>query len=95
MTTDGLEGPDFGYHYTEALEKVIEAKREDRSLPEPPHPTPPSRGGVRWSGRSIREITACPAGPSPLAHVAPEGCGCCCATVLRLMLHQRLRDPER
>ncbi|MGY5049898.1 non-homologous end joining protein Ku [Streptomyces sp. 900105755] len=38
MATDRLEGPDFVDHYTEALEKVIEAKREDRELPEAPEP---------------------------------------------------------
>ncbi|MFJ9351728.1 Ku protein [Streptomyces sp. NPDC101237] len=36
MTTDRLEGPDFVDQYTEALEKVIEAKREDRELPAAP-----------------------------------------------------------
>ncbi|MEU2624986.1 Ku protein [Streptomyces sp. NPDC007157] len=38
MSTDRLEGPDFVDHYTEALEKVIEAKREDRELPQAPDP---------------------------------------------------------
>ncbi|MGW7544459.1 hypothetical protein ACWGKQ_25655 [Streptomyces sp. NPDC054770] len=38
MTTDRLEGPDFVDHYTEALEKVIDAKREDRQLPDVPEP---------------------------------------------------------
>ncbi|WTN37530.1 hypothetical protein OHB00_01375 [Streptomyces sp. NBC_00631] len=42
MTTDRLEGPDFADHYTEALEKVIEAKREDRELPEAPEPEKPA-----------------------------------------------------
>ncbi|MFF4307923.1 Ku protein [Streptomyces sp. NPDC001601] len=41
MATDRLEGPDFVDHYTEALEKVIEAKREDRELPEAPEPEKP------------------------------------------------------
>ncbi|MFF4902891.1 Ku protein [Streptomyces sp. NPDC001068] len=42
MTTDRLEGPDFVDHYTEALEKVIEAKREDHALPEVPEPENPA-----------------------------------------------------
>ncbi|SEF17753.1 Transposase [Streptomyces sp. Ag109_O5-10] len=41
MAVDRLEGPDFVDHYTEALEKVIEAKREDRELPEAPEPEKP------------------------------------------------------
>ncbi|MEU9243589.1 Ku protein [Streptomyces sp. NPDC048385] len=42
MTTDRLEGPDFVDHYTEALEQVIEAKREDRELPAAPAPEKPA-----------------------------------------------------
>ncbi|MFF4121755.1 Ku protein [Streptomyces sp. NPDC001714] len=42
MAVDRLEGPDFVDHYTEALEKVIEAKREDRDLPEAPEPEKPA-----------------------------------------------------
>jgi DNA end-binding protein Ku len=34
MTRDDLEGPEFEDAYTDALAKVIEAKREDRQLPE-------------------------------------------------------------
>jgi DNA end-binding protein Ku len=34
LSTDALEGPDFTDHYTEALEKVIEAKREGKKPPE-------------------------------------------------------------
>ncbi|MGV9351572.1 Ku protein, partial [Streptomyces spiralis] len=33
-----LEGPDFVDHYTEALEQVIEAKREHREPPAAPEP---------------------------------------------------------
>ncbi|MET8781816.1 Ku protein [Streptomyces sp. NPDC004589] len=36
MTRDDLEGPDFADHYTEALEQVIEAKREGHAPPEAP-----------------------------------------------------------
>ncbi|MGW2690123.1 non-homologous end joining protein Ku [Streptomyces sp. NPDC001414] len=42
MTTDRLEGPDFVDHYTEALGKIIEAKREDHALPEAPEPDQPA-----------------------------------------------------
>ncbi|MFE4824791.1 Ku protein [Streptomyces sp. NPDC056704] len=34
MTRDGLEGPEFADHYTDALEKVIEAKREGEEPPQ-------------------------------------------------------------
>jgi DNA end-binding protein Ku len=36
MTREDLEGPDFVDHYTEALEQVIEAKREGHAPPEMP-----------------------------------------------------------
>lgn len=38
MARDDLEGPDFVDHYTEALEQVIEAKREGHALPGVPEP---------------------------------------------------------
>lgn len=38
MTLDSLEGDDFVDRYTEALEQVIDAKREGRDLPEAPEP---------------------------------------------------------
>jgi DNA end-binding protein Ku len=38
MTRDDLEGPEFEDAYTDALAQVIEAKREDRRLPEMPEP---------------------------------------------------------
>ncbi|MCW7942869.1 DNA repair protein [Streptomyces hygroscopicus] len=38
MTRDDLEGPDFVDHYTEALQQVIEAKREGHAPPEVPEP---------------------------------------------------------
>ncbi|MGW3360845.1 Ku protein [Streptomyces bungoensis] len=34
MTIDALEGPDFHDRYTEAMAQLIEAKREERPLPE-------------------------------------------------------------
>lgn len=43
MTVDTLEGPDFVDHYTEALEQVIEAKREHQPLPEAPVPEQPTQ----------------------------------------------------
>ncbi|MGW4824620.1 non-homologous end joining protein Ku [Streptomyces sp. NPDC004227] len=39
MTRDDLTGPEFTDQYTEALHTVIEAKQEDRQLPEAPEPT--------------------------------------------------------
>ncbi|WP_338059085.1 Ku protein [Streptomyces humi] len=42
MTTDRLEGPEFVDHYTEALQQVIEAKREDHELPAAPEPEQPA-----------------------------------------------------
>ncbi|WP_217241036.1 Ku protein [Streptomyces sp. AC555_RSS877] len=38
LTRDNLDGPEFQDAYTGALAKVIEAKREDRALPEMPEP---------------------------------------------------------
>jgi len=40
MTRDGLDqdDPEFRDHYTEALEQIIEAKREHHELPEAPEP---------------------------------------------------------
>jgi DNA end-binding protein Ku len=38
MSRDDLDGPEFEDTYTDALAKVIEAKREDRELPEVPEP---------------------------------------------------------
>lgn len=38
MTRDNLTGPEFTDHYTEALHTVIEAKQEDRQLPQSPAP---------------------------------------------------------
>ncbi|MGW4823592.1 hypothetical protein ACWEP4_32745 [Streptomyces sp. NPDC004227] len=39
MTQDDLTGPEFTDRYTEALHAVIEAKQEDRQLPQVPEPT--------------------------------------------------------
>ncbi|MFJ6564698.1 Ku protein [Streptomyces sp. NPDC091412] len=39
MTRDDLTGPEFTDRYTEALHAVIEAKQEDRQLPQVPEPT--------------------------------------------------------
>ncbi|WSQ15053.1 Ku protein [Streptomyces sp. NBC_01231] len=41
MTRDDLEGPEFEDAYTDAMAKIIEAKREDRELPEVPEPEKP------------------------------------------------------
>jgi DNA end-binding protein Ku len=38
MTRDDLTGPEFTDHYSEALHEVIEAKREDRQMPQAPEP---------------------------------------------------------
>ncbi|MEV5178000.1 Ku protein, partial [Streptomyces flaveolus] len=43
MTTDSLEGPDFTDRYTEAIEQIIEAKREAKPLPEAPEPEQPAQ----------------------------------------------------
>ncbi|WP_328475838.1 MULTISPECIES: non-homologous end joining protein Ku [unclassified Streptomyces] len=43
MSRDDLEGDDFKDTYTEALEKIIEAKREEKPLPEAPEPEKPRR----------------------------------------------------
>ncbi|MFJ4368850.1 Ku protein [Streptomyces chartreusis] len=41
MTREDLEGPEFEDTYTDALAKVIEAKREDKPLPEVSEPEAP------------------------------------------------------
>jgi DNA end-binding protein Ku len=43
MTRDDLEGEEFRDTYTEAMAQIIEAKREDRELPEAPEPEQPAR----------------------------------------------------
>jgi DNA end-binding protein Ku len=43
MTRDDLEGPEFQDTYTEAMAKIIDAKREDRELPETPEPEEPAQ----------------------------------------------------
>lgn len=43
MARDDLEGPEFEDAYTDAIAKIIEAKREDRELPEAPEPTEPAQ----------------------------------------------------
>lgn len=43
MSRDGLEGDDFKDSYTEAMERIIEAKREEKPLPEMPAPPEPGR----------------------------------------------------
>lgn len=43
MTRDDLDGPEFEDTYTDALAKVIEAKREDRELPEVQEPERPAQ----------------------------------------------------
>jgi hypothetical protein len=40
---DDLDGPEFEDAYTDALAKTIEAKREDRELPEAPTPEQPAQ----------------------------------------------------
>jgi DNA end-binding protein Ku len=43
MARDDLDDPEFRDHYTEALAKVIEAKREHQPLPEAPEPEKPGK----------------------------------------------------
>jgi DNA end-binding protein Ku len=43
MSRDDLEGPEFEDAYTDAVAKIIEAKREDRELPEAPEPETPGQ----------------------------------------------------
>ncbi|MER5548623.1 Ku protein [Streptomyces sp. NPDC002589] len=43
MTVDKLEGPEFEDHYTEALAQIIEAKREEKPLPQAPIPEQPAQ----------------------------------------------------
>ncbi|MCX5256761.1 Ku protein [Streptomyces canus] len=43
MSRDDLDGPEFEDAYTDALAKIIEAKRDDRELPEAPTPEQPAQ----------------------------------------------------
>ncbi|MEV6408823.1 Ku protein [Streptomyces bobili] len=43
MSRDDLAGDEFADTYTEAMAKIIEAKREDKALPEAPEPEQPSK----------------------------------------------------
>jgi DNA end-binding protein Ku len=43
MTHDDLEGPEFTDAYTDALAKIIEAKREEKPLPDVPEPEQPGK----------------------------------------------------
>ncbi|MFF4935392.1 Ku protein [Streptomyces griseofuscus] len=43
MTVDKLEGPEFHDRYTEAIAEIIEAKREEKPLPEAPEPEQPAQ----------------------------------------------------
>ncbi|MFF7764297.1 non-homologous end joining protein Ku [Streptomyces griseorubiginosus] len=43
MTQDDLEGPEFTDTYTDALAKIIEAKREEKPLPDAPEPEQPGK----------------------------------------------------
>ncbi|HEY6115624.1 MAG TPA: Ku protein [Candidatus Dormibacteraeota bacterium] len=43
MVRDDLEGDDFKDTYTDAMAKIIEAKREERPLPEAPEPQRPDQ----------------------------------------------------
>ena len=43
MTRDDLEGEEFRDHYTEAMAQIIEAKREEKPLPEAPEPEQPAQ----------------------------------------------------
>ncbi|MFF9363890.1 non-homologous end joining protein Ku [Streptomyces griseoluteus] len=43
MTRDDLDGPDFTDRYTEALQEILEAKREHHALPQPEEPEKPGK----------------------------------------------------
>jgi DNA end-binding protein Ku len=43
MSRDDLDGPEFEDTYTDAIAKIIEAKRDDRELPDVPEPEKPAQ----------------------------------------------------
>ncbi|MDN3264058.1 Ku protein [Streptomyces sp. CSDS2] len=45
MTVDALEGPEFTDRYTEVIAQIIEAKREEKPLPEALEPEQPAQPG--------------------------------------------------
>ncbi|MFI0234562.1 hypothetical protein [Streptomyces sp. NPDC017086] len=43
MAVDKLEGAEFTDRYTEAAAQIVEAKREEKSLPQTPEPEEPAK----------------------------------------------------
>jgi DNA end-binding protein Ku len=60
MTQDDLEGPEFTDAYTDALAKIIEAKREEKPLPKPRSRRSRARSSTSWppSNESVQQAKA-------------------------------------
>ncbi|WP_330349609.1 non-homologous end joining protein Ku [Streptomyces sp. NBC_00582] len=77
MTREDLEGEEFQDTYTEAMEKIIEAKREDRQLPEAPEPEEPSKvldlmAALNESVAKAKAARGEDSGPKPRKKTAPK-----------------------
>jgi hypothetical protein len=94
LPSDALEGPEFTDHYTEALERVIEAKWEGKKPPEMPElEAPTGKVAYRWPLAGFHEPDIGPVdisrhsrgGPAPWisSRVVP-GCNC----VRRLVIEE-------
>ncbi|MGV4988946.1 Ku protein, partial [Streptomyces sp. NRAIS3] len=76
MTIDALEGEEFTDRYTEAIAQIIEAKREEKPLPEAPEPKQPAQvldlmAALNESVQKARASRTGSAGPAQI-HELPE-----------------------
>ncbi|MGW5480645.1 non-homologous end joining protein Ku [Streptomyces sp. NPDC004008] len=76
MTVDALEGEECTDRYTEAIAQIIEAKREDKPLPEAPEPEQPAQvldlmAALNASVEKAKETRGKDAGPAEV-HELPK-----------------------
>ncbi|MFE9451599.1 Ku protein [Streptomyces sp. NPDC006739] len=76
MTVDALEGEEFTDRYTEAIAEIIEAKRDQKPLPEAPEPEQPTQvldlmAALNESVQKDKASRAGSAGPAQV-HELPE-----------------------
>ncbi|MFE9454704.1 Ku protein [Streptomyces sp. NPDC006739] len=76
MTVDALEGEEFTDRYTEAIAQIIEAKRDQKPLPEAPEPEQPAQvldlmAALNESVQKAKASRTASAGPAQV-HELPE-----------------------
>ncbi|MFH9677468.1 Ku protein [Streptomyces sp. NPDC017405] len=76
MTVEELEGPEFEDRYTEAVAQIIEAKREEKPLPQAPEPEEPAQvldlmAALRESVQKAKASRSGGAGPAEV-HELPK-----------------------